>query len=195
MRALTEKEKSIVLLLTKDFTTFYNANSLSKKIGMSPRGALKALKFLEQNEIVKSNKIGRAIIYKLTFNEYARELASLFLFEEARAKAPRWVKEFEQFQKAEVLILFGSVLRTKNYKDIDLLILCEEKNYQPLEKQVLDKNTVLPNPIHPIWQMQEDLEKNLRKKDPVMLEIIKTGLILKGQHKIIEVLSDVTRYE
>lgn len=195
MRQLTEKEKTIVLLLTKDFTTYYNAHSLSKQIGMSPKGASKALKFLEQNEIVKSKRIGKAIIYKLTFNEYARELAALFLFEEARTKAPRWVKEFEQFEKADVLILFGSVLRTNKHNDIDLLILTEEKNYPAFDKQVLEKNKLLTKPIHPVWQVRSDLEKNLRKKDPVVLEIIKTGLVLKGQHTIMEVLSDVTRYE
>lgn len=195
MRQLTEKEKEIVLLLTKDFTTYYNAHSISKQVRMSHKGASKALKFLEQNEIVKSQKIGRAIIYKLTFNEYARELAALFLFEEARAKAPRWVKEFEQFKKADALILFGSVLCTNKYKDIDLLVLIDEKNYSTVDKQVLEKNAILVKPIHPVWQVRADLEKNLRKKDPVMLEIIKTGLVLKGQHIIMEVLADVTRFE
>lgn len=195
MRQLTEKEKEIALLLTKDFTTYYNAHSLSKKVRMSHKGASKALKFLEQNEIVKSQKIGRAIIYKLTFNEYARELAALFLFEEARAKAPRWVKEFEQFEKADALILFGSALRTNKHNDIDLLILTEEKNYHTVEKQVLEKNKILVKPIHPVWQVRSDLEKNLRKKDPVVLDIIKTGVVLKGQHVIMEVLANVSRNE
>jgi len=195
MRALTEREKAIVLLLTKDFTADYNARSLSKHVGMSSRGALKALKFLEQNEIVKGKRIGNAIIYKLAFNEYTGELASLFLFEEARAKAPRWVNEFEKFKKADVLILFGSVLRTNKHNDIDLLILVEEKNYRALDEQVLEKNALLVRPIHPIWQVRADLEKNLRKKDPVVLEIIKTGLVLKGQRIIVEVLTNVTRTE
>ena len=195
MRQLTEKEKEIVLRLAKEFTAFYNARSLSKQVGMSPRGALKALKFLEQNGIVKSQIIGKAIIYKLTFNEYARELAALFLFEEARVKALRWVNEFQQFQKADALILFGSVLRTAKHNDIDLLILIEKKNYHSIDKQVLEKNRILVKPIHPIWQVRSDLEKNLRKKDPVVLDILKTGLVLKGQHIITEVLADVARLE
>lgn len=195
MRALTEKERAIVLRLTKDFTAFYNASSLSKQVGMSPRGVLKALKFLEQNQIVKSERIGKALIYRLTFNEHAFELVSLFLFEEARTKAPRWIKEFEQFKCADALILFGSVLRTLKYNDIDMLILTDKKNYRVLNKQVLEKNSLLHKPIHPVWQLRSDLEKNLRKRDPVLLEIIKTGIIVKGQRIIMEVLSDVARLE
>lgn len=195
MRALTEKEREIVLLLTKDFTVFYNARSLSKQVGMSPRGALKALKFLEQNQIVKSERVGKALIYRFTFNEHAFELVSLFLFEEARTKALRWVKEFEQFKHADALILFGSVLRTLKYTDIDMLILTNKKNYQALNKQVLEKNLLLHKPIHPVWQLHSDLEKNLRKRDPVLLEIIKTGIVIKGQRIIMEVLSDVARLE
>lgn len=195
MRALTEKEKAIVLLLTKDFTVFYNARSLSKQVGMSPRGALKALKFLEQNDIVKSTRIGKALIYRLIFNEYALELTSLFLFEEARTKALRWVKEFEQFKNVDALILFGSVLRTPKYNDIDMLILADKKSYRILNKQIIEKNSLLLKPIHPVWQLRSDLEKNLRKRDPVLLEIIKTGLVLKGQRTILEVLANVARFE
>lgn len=195
MRALTEKEKAIVLRLTKDFTAYFNARSLSKQVGMSPRGALKALKFLEENKIVESKRIGRALIYRLTFNDYACELASLFLFEEARTNASRWVNEFEQFKLADALILFGSVLRTQKYNDLDLLILTDKKNHSALNKQVLEKNSILLKPIHPIWQLRSDLEKNIRKRDPVLLEIIKTGFVIKGQHIIMEVLSNAAGFE
>src|SRR3989304_5490469 len=104
MRPLTEKEKDIILVLAKDFTTYYHARSLSKQVGMTPRGALKALKTLERRAIVKGKPVGKAIIYQLTFNEHVKKLLPLFLFEEAHAKARRWIKEFEHF-KANALIL------------------------------------------------------------------------------------------
>ncbi|MBS3147907.1 winged helix-turn-helix transcriptional regulator [Candidatus Woesearchaeota archaeon] len=192
MRPLTEKEKAIVLVLAKDFSTFYNARSLSKHVGMTPRGTLKALKSLEQLEIVTGKPIGKAIIYKLTFNEHVKKLLPLFLFEEAQTKAQRWVKEFEHF-KANALILFGSALRGKGHNDIDVMMLVNPKDYDVVNKQVEEKNEILVKPIHPVWQTRDDLEKNVRKPDKVILDILKTGVVLKGQEMIAEVLSNVAR--
>ncbi len=190
MPRMPEKEKEIVLLLAKDFTTDYNAQSLSKHVGMSPRGALKALRALEKLEIVKGKRVGKAIIYKPTFNEYARKLLPVFLFEEAQTKALRWVKEFEHF-KVKALILFGSVLRGKGHNDIDLMMLVELKDYDKVNKQVEEKNVILVKPIHPVWQTRDDLEKNIRKPDKVILEILKTGVVLKGHEIIAEVLANI----
>ncbi len=195
MRALTEKEKEIVLLLAKDFTADYNARSLSKKVGMSPRGALKALKFLEQNRIVKGKPVGKSIIYRLVYDEYSQMLVATFLFDEARTKAPRWIKEFSEFKKAKALVLFGSVVRSDAHNDVDLLILVERKDYAALYKLVKAKNDILVKPVHPVWQTRKDLVKNILKRDAVVLEIIKTGIVLRGHYLITEVLASVARRE
>jgi len=195
IRALSEKEKAIVLMLAKDFTADYNARSLSKHVGMSPRGALKALKFLEQHGIVKSKRIGKAGIYHLTFDEYARRLVALLMFEEAQTRTSRWVKEFEDFRKADAIVLFGSVLRANKHNDIDVLILVEPEGYEELTKFVRQTNSILVKPLHPVWQTRSDFEKNLVKRDPVVLEIMKTGVVLKGQDIIVEVLAGVARRE
>lgn len=192
MRQLTEKEREIIILLTKDFTSAYNARSLTKQIKMSPRGALKALKLLEQNNIVKGTRIGKAIVYKMNFDPYTKKLVALFLFEESQSKAVRWIEEFKDI-KAKALILFGSILHSKHQNDIDLLIISNKKNIPVLEHIIHKKNELMLKPIHPVWQTKEDFKKNMLKKDPVLLEIIKTGIILLGQDEIIEVLADVSR--
>lgn len=159
MRPLTENEREVLLLLIKDFTAEYNARSLSTKVNLSPRGALKALKILEQRGLVKSRRLGNALICTPVFNEHGRRLSALLLFEEAQEKAHRWVKEFEGFTKACALVLFGSVLRTKDYNDVDLMIVVEEKDYKSMSKIVDEKNKILLKRIHPVWQTLDDLEK------------------------------------
>ncbi len=58
---LSDKEKAILLLLFKDFSSSYNARSISGKVGMTPRGALKALKSLEKQDCVIPKRCGKAI--------------------------------------------------------------------------------------------------------------------------------------
>ena len=73
------------------------------------------------------------------------------------------------------------------------MILVESKGYDLVSKQMVEKNMILVKPIHPVWQTRSDLEKNIKKADPVILEILKTGVVLKGQDIIAEVLNSVTR--
>lgn len=195
MHLITEKEKEILRVLAKDFSTYYNARSLSKQVGMSHRGTLKGLKNLEKLGILKNKTIGKAIIYDVNFNEYTAKLLPVFLFEEAQNKTPRWVEEFKEFKEVNALILFGSVLRGKRYNDLDLMIISKSKHFKTLEQKIEEKNRVLTKPIHPIWQTLEDLERNIRKPDKIVLEILKTGIVLKGQELITEVLASVARGE
>jgi DNA-binding Lrp family transcriptional regulator len=195
MKKITEKDKAIVLLLTKDFTADYNARSLSQHIGMSPRGALKALKALEQQGIVQSKRIGQASIYKLSLDTYSQKLASLFLFEEARTKTARWLEEFKDFKEAEIIILFGSILRQKDNRDIDIMLVTAKKGHAALEKRIIEKKTILVKPIHPIWQTRNDLKNNLIMRDKAILEILKAGIVLKGYDALMEVLASVARRE
>ena len=61
--------------------------------------------------------------------------------------------------------MFGSVLKNKDYKDIDLLIVIENKNYSTIMNLIDKKNKILIKPVHPIIQTMEDLKDNILKKD------------------------------
>ena len=195
MHQITEKEKEIMIWLAKDFSMYYNAHSLSKQVQMSHRGTLKALKNLEKLGILKSKTIGRAIIYKILYCEYTKKLLPLLLFEEAETKTKRWMEEFRELKEANALILFGSVLRGKSHNDIDILLISETKNIKILEQKMEEKNKILTKPIHPIWQTIKDINKNIKKNDKVLLEIIKTGIVIKGQEVITEVLANAANRE
>lgn len=119
-------------MLCKDFCTSYNASSISRKVGMSPRGALKALKNLESQNLVIPKPFGRAIEYRLNFaNPLAKKNAELLLLEEAELKHKRWVEEFRKFEEARILVLFGSASRVeKGYNDIDLLAVVGKEKYK-----------------------------------------------------------------
>lgn len=194
---LSEKEKQILLLLFKDFTTKYNARSISAKVAMSPRGALKALKELERQQLVHAEPFGKAIQYSLNNTSLlAKKTIELFLLEEAEQKSKRWLEEFKKFEEAEILLLFGSVVRNeKNYNDIDLLIVIDKEKYKNIQKKIEQKNQILIKKIHPVFQTKKDMEENIKRKDPVLLDAIRTGIILKGWTEVVEVIAHVTSKE
>ena len=189
----SEKEKEILLLLFKDFSISYNARSISGKVSMTPRGALKALKNLEKQGFVIPKQFGRAIEYKFNFsNALAKKSIELFLLEEAELKHKRWRAEFGNMVDAYILILFGSAVRKeKGYNDIDMVAVVTKDKFHELQKAIDKKQELTVKRIHVVWQSPKDMKNNLKKKEPVMLDALKTGIVLKGQTELFEMIQSV----
>ncbi len=194
MVSLTNKEGEVLLKLFKDFSTNYNANSLSKEIGLSSRGALKILKKLEKGRFVIGKRLGKATFYKLNLNElYIRKTLETLLIGESIEKAQRWIDEFRPvFIYAEIIIIYGSIIKNpKNAGDVDIIIVLKKQNYKKISSFIQEKNKVFFKKIHDIHQTIDDLKENL-KKNPAVIDSLRTGYILHGQDKIIEVIKDVS---
>lgn len=192
---MARKEKEILLHLFKDLTNYHNASSLAKEIKISRVGAYKAFKRLSKSGLLKSRRLGQSIFYSLKLEDhFVKKTIELLLMEEAREKARRWLAEFEELSKeTEILVLFGSVLRSeKEAQDIDLLIVLKPENNKKINKLLDKKNEVLIKKIHPIKQTSEDLIKNLKKADKVVLSAMNSGIVLYGQDKLLEIIKDAT---
>jgi len=178
--------------LTRHFTEKYSINQLAKRICVTPKGAHKLLKRLEQEETIKPQKLGNAIFYELNIkSDLALKKAELSLFETitlpyARAQA----KDLERLRPfTQAAILFGSVLeKGDKAKDIDVLFVLEKKKYKNFQNELDKLQHIKPKQIHPVLQAPEDIVNNLRKQDPVILEILRTGKILWGHGTIVNAI-------
>ncbi len=196
MISLTKKERETLLILFKDYTHFYNANSISKVLNMSHVGAQKIFKRLLQQNLVVSRTIGKSIIYKLNFNDvYTNQLISFLLADEAN-NFKRWKEEFKElFKKGRIITLFGSTI--KNYAlahDIDLMVVIENKDRKEINAILKKKEEMLPKKLHAIKLTHRDLLDNLKKKDKAIADIVKNAIILYGQERYVEIIKNVTSF-
>src|SRR3989344_7701471 len=171
MATLTQKERETVLLLFEEYTTFYNANSISKIIGKS-------------------------ITYKLNFSDnYVSQLVAFLLADEAN-KVKRWKEEFKElFKKDRIVMLFGSTVKDYAHAhDIDLMIVIENKEVTEVNKILKKKEEILPKKLHAIKLTHSDLLENLKKKDKPFLDIIKNAIILYGQEKYAGILKNAQKW-
>ncbi|MBM3200295.1 nucleotidyltransferase domain-containing protein [Candidatus Woesearchaeota archaeon] len=194
MVSLTPKEKESLLILFKDFTTFYNANSISKVLGISHVGAQKVFKRLLKENLLLSKQIGKSIVYKPKLNDdYVRKLISFLLADEAN-NFKRWKEEFKAlFKEGRIIMLYGSAV--KNYEkasDIDLMIVLKKEALKEVKNILKEKEELLPKKIHSIELTADDLLKNIKKKEEATLNIIKNSVILYGQDDYVEMIKDVT---
>ena len=197
MKGLADKEMEILSLLLKDFSTDYNANSITKKIKITPAGAFKAFKRLEKRKLVVSKKMGKATFYKANLDEYhSFRTLEILLIDEARNSASRWIFEFRDLlDKVETAIVFGSIIKTpEKANDIDILLVLKKEKNEAVNKIIEERRKISNKPIHVIKQTPSDLLKNLKKKDKVVLNAIKNGQVLCGCDKLLEVLKDAASF-
>lgn len=197
MEPLSAKEMEILLLLLKDCSGGYNANSISKRIDITPMGALKILKKLEKQGLLKSTKMGKAVFYRPVFeNEYAEDLYAFILHKEAVESKPRvrmWVAETRKLRtNADAAIVFGSVLKDDEYGDVDLLLVLQPEKAAQLEADLEELNRINIKKVHAIKQTKEDLIRNIEVGDKRVLEALRKGVVAFGYKSVLEVLKDVS---
>ena len=195
MKGLSDKEIEILLILTKDFSTDYNANNITKKIGITSAGAFKAMKNLEKKGLITGKKMGKAIFYKVNLKDYYtfRTIETL-LINESKEEASRWLNEFKDlFNYVEIAVIFGSIIRyPEKANDIDLLVVFRKEKNNLVNKVRDERRALSIKAIHLVKQTLKDLDRNLRKKDKVILSAIKNGCILCGYDKLLEAVKNVT---
>lgn len=190
MFSLTVNESRVVNFLVRNWSERISINEVAKRLKLSPMGAYKILRKLEKQKVLFFEQIGQAKYYKINFKEQlSRKTAEFVLsqhdfnsFANVCAEDLKKVQEF-----ADCIILFGSVL-TKGIEanDIDIFCVIKKQNYEKLRKEVQKLQKTSSKHIQLVVQTFEDLVKNLKNKDPVLLEIIRKGAFILGQEVIFE---------
>lgn len=196
MSSLTKKERETLLILFKDFTSFYNANSISKVLNISHVGAQKIFKRLIQENLVVSKTIGKSITYKLNFDDaYVSQLIAFLLADEAN-NLKRWKEEFKElFKKDRIVMLFGSAIKDYAHaNDIDLMIVLDSKDVKEANEALKKKEEILPKKLHTIKLTRQDISDNLKKRDTAMVDIVKNAIILYGQDRYVEILKNAQKW-
>jgi len=185
----------IVLFMLKNINELgYNINQISKLNKISVGSAFKILKELKKNNIVLKKEISNASHYKLNLNNNeTTKLCELLLLREKRdlkGYAKIYANEIIKFEQAEFIILFGSVLKGKSFNDVDVLFVTTQT--KKVNNFCLDISKVKTKPIVPLILKKDDLIKEIKQKKEPILDLIKKGIILKGEDVFMEVIKNVS---
>ncbi|MBI2137176.1 hypothetical protein HYU12_01510 [Candidatus Woesearchaeota archaeon] len=192
MKDITDNEMHFVLGIFKSPELEYNANSISKLIGISSMGALKIAKRLEKENILVFREFGKAKFFRLNHgSEYVRDYVKFLLkreAEQANSYVKVWINELRKLKSAHAAILFGSVLtKHREAGDVDAVLITDEKKFTELKKEVEEVNSINVKRLHPVYQSKADFIKNIGKGDKVLLNAI-TGIVVFGEDVIIKAL-------
>ena len=184
----------IMYLLRNTDEWGYNINQIAKLNKISVGSAFKILKDLEKDKIIIKKEISNASHYKLNFdNPETIKLCELLLLSEKRnlkGHAKLYADEVVKFKDAEMIIIFGSVLRGKEFNDVDVLFLTNQT--KKVSNFCLEISKVRTKPIVPLIMKKEDLIKAMKNKKEAILGMMKEGIVLNGESIFVEVIKNVS---
>ena len=189
---IPKNTKKIITYLLRNLE-LVNINQISRNLSISVGSAFKILKDLEKDNIVLSSNLGNAKFYKINLNnEETRRWCEILLSEEKRNLRgyPKiYAEEIQKFKHSELIILFGSILVNKDFNDVDVLFVTNKP--KEVTNFCLNLSKIRTKPVVPLILKKEDFIEEIKNKKEVILNIIKTGVILKGEPIFLEVLKNV----
>lgn len=184
--------KIIRFLLRNAEKTGHNINQIAKSVKISVGSSFKILKGLEKDKIASSQIIGNAVYYALNLNNPETvKLCELLILEEKRhltGYARLYAESIEKFDKAELIILFGSVLANKEFNDVDVLFVTNR--VKEVNAFCLELSKIRTKPVVPLILKKEDLIKELKSRKESIISIIKEGIVLKGEQIFLDVIKN-----
>ena len=189
---IPKNTKKIIIYLLRNLE-IVNINQISKNLEISVGSAFKILKELEKNNLVLSSNLGNAKFYQINLNnEETIKWCEILLSEERRnlkGYSKIYAEEIQKFEHSELIILFGSVLNNKDFNDVDVLFITNKP--KEVTRFCLNLSKIRTKPVVPLILKKEDFIKEIKNKKEVALNILKTGLILKGESALLKVLKNV----
>jgi len=186
---LTKNEKKVLRMLLASFGETHSINQIAKECSLAPNGALKLLRKFEKEGILSPKKIANIKSYSINFaSEKAKNVLELALIPELSGRVKFRYEDLKPLKEITAsCILFGSYADLKKEpNDLDILFVLDSKDFKRYKEKSSQIYKTLPVKVHDILQTEEDFKENLESRDKVVVEILKTGVILWGTKKIIE---------
>ena len=194
---ITNNEKKILKFLLAHFSSDYSINEIAKKCDLAPNGAYEILKKFEEKEILLPKKIANSKSYKINFNSIeANKLLELALIPDYKNSKIKYryndLKPLEDM--ASLCILFGSYITKKEKSnDIDILFVIKKSDYKKYSEVLEKVKRVLPLKLHDIIQTKEDLTKNIKKEEKLIIQALSEGIVLWGYEFLIKVVKNAVK--
>ena len=176
----------------------FNVNQLAREAGMSVGSAHRIAKALERRRILAAERVANSILYSLDLREQeSRSVAELVLIERrerilSKAGAARlYSRELLQCPGTEAIVLFGSILtKGEAAGDVDALIIVRGKaGVAEVSSFCTDLSKTRAKPVVPLIMTPADLAAKLSQRAPVVLDIMRTGIVLAGESVIVEAVA------
>lgn len=186
------QSKILKFLATGSYSKNY-INNIARECSIGVSSSQWILKKFEEQNIVKHENIGNLKSYYISFNDKSKNFLSLAYSDKLNNKLENRKRELEPLMNiSKIAIVFGSYTHKENPNDIDILFVLEKSSdYKKFSEKLEEVKPIVPIKIHSILQTRKDLIENAGKKDKIVIEALRNGILLWGGKYLVEALEDV----
>lgn len=180
-------------MLLTSFGEDYSINQIAKNCNIAPNGALKILRKFEKEGVLKSRKIANINSYSINFeNDKTKNIIELTLISDLTGKLKFRYEDLKPLKDVtKECIAFGSYTNLKKEpNDLDILFILDREKFKLYKEKSSQIYKTIPVKVHDILQTEEDFKENIKNRDRVVIEILRTGIVLWGYRKIIELIEN-----
>src|SRR3989338_5018646 len=165
MLSLSDNEFSVLNFLVRNFTEKLTIRNVAQRLNFSPAGVFNILKKLEKQNIVVGQKLGTGLFYSINFeNRIAEHLAEIvLLYSEEKISI-----NVEQLKQAKAAIF-------------------DKKNLLLITDNITVLDISIPN-VNVVSKTEDEFIDLLRKKDSETLQLLRKGIVLFGEDKVVEII-------
>ncbi len=199
MKTPTQTTEKVLSILLKEPFTLHTATSMAKALGITRQGIWKTLHRLAEDKLISIEPVNDAktstAILTLSWRNPVTEKALSLLLTKESFEQQRWRTNFAELEdKAEFLILFGSIINNpKEANDIDLLAVMKKKNFKALDEIVSRIQQTMLKKVHLIGVTESEIINELKKPNKAYRDAIKKGVVLYGQDNFIQCIRDLKK--
>ncbi|MBS3097535.1 hypothetical protein J4209_01940 [Candidatus Woesearchaeota archaeon] len=194
----TKIEIQIAKYLFKHYKDRYNPRQLARILNINHAHANKLCNLLADKQLLIKESVGNSVYFSFNYDgKLAVKFMEYILNMEEKA-FPKWLivllHSLKKFKPYIALgLVFGSSIRTKDYHDIDVLLVYEKNRAKDISKVKgeIRKSQLIEQPIRYVDMTEKDILSN--KDDKVFYSILSDSLIFYNAEKYVGLIKKCHR--
>ena len=189
----TRIEIRIAKYLFKHYNDRYNARQLARILNINHAHANKLCNILADKHLLAKEEIGNSVFFSYQYdNKLAVKFIEYMLSLEEK-EFPTWLsvlshslKKFKEY--IEMGLVFGSSIKTKDFNDIDVLLMYNAEKSKDIKKikDEIRKSELIEKPIRYVDIAEKDILQN--KEDKIFYSILSESLVFHNPEKYVEIV-------
>jgi len=189
----TKIEIQIAKYLFKHYKDRYNARQLARILNINHAHANKLCNILADKQLLTKEEIGNSIFFSYEYNNKLAIKFMDYMLSLEEKDFPKWLsvlshslKKFEDF--IEMGLVFGSSIKTKDFNDIDVLLIYDVEKSKDIKriKEDIRKSELVEKPIRYVDITEKDILPN--KDDKIFYNMLSEGLVFHNPEKYVGVV-------
>lgn len=189
----TKIEIQIAKYLFKHYKDRHNARQLARILNINHAHANKLCNILADKQLLTKEEIGNSAFFSYEYNNKLAIKFMEYILSLENKDFPKWLSvlahSLKKFKDCiEMGLVFGSSIKTKDFNDIDVLLMYNPEKSKDVKKikDEIRKSELVEKPVRYADIAEKDILLN--KEDKIFYNILSESLVFHNPEKYAEVV-------